>query len=784
MRIVSFGSLSFGLLDDFRSIFANAIVAALVKEFGFDEALSTQIASAAGKIQLARWMAVNIRSGKASVNDVEVMGNALRTFDKLKPKIKAKGGQIDVTKYDYPGLVAEINKVSSAPQTMTQIRNNLPPEIISIVSLALGKAQRLNPQVDLNLIRPMAFQWVGKLYNSQLNVYKNWGKPNFQELAVRKIVEDRREIADALSEYFAFAMSSDYPLGLDEFETHYALSEYVDKTLTPEQRESKYSIDEPDAGIEGTRMIPLPNGYRAVRVAKWSEGFADQLCKSARWCVRNQKMFEEEYHISDESPLYLLLKGNSQVGLLSLKLAQFKDAQDAPIGDSGLIKKEQLGEVYGAIKALSAAEGVEIPVSGDFFAFMDSFAADGKLSPRLLLDSEKKLKMMKDENSSAEAEGSRPPYSDSEIDTLEETVTGLKSDYAVQYLKVVSNSNVSGAELEKIMTDIDNFTSRRSSHANITENMIATWSMLGQIAKKMVDYGNSSHNMMAMFRKYSPQEFVSYVRSFTTDTDNQGAYLYLDALEKIASDYSDAPSKSGFAISDEEKDAILKEAYEKILAKPNVANPSHPSDFSVKKDVLAPGKAFLEIPTRSGKKILMDGSRFTLVDVASDSEKYSDTLNVARLLQWKLSSHWIPKIVETAESLGIEPSMVTPEQARTIYRKYSGRSRWNNRIDDFDPSFDVDDARAQGMFMREVDDLLWHMEIEPQLKEILKNMGFAEFTYRLMRWDGNLGSLFGKWIDDEINSAIQSAEATGEPLAVGNQELVRAWLVGHMKARG
>jgi hypothetical protein len=784
MRIVSFGSLSFGLLDDFRSIFANAIVAALVKEFGFDEALSTQIANAAGKLQLARWIAGNIRNGKASANDVEEMGRYLKTFEQLKPKIKARGGQIDVTKYDYQGLINAVWEGSSGPKTTTEIRSSLPPEIISIISLSLGKAQRLNPKVDLNRIRPMAFQWVDKLYTSQLNVYKNWNKPNFQELAIKKIVEDRREIADALSEYFAFAMDVDYPVGLDEFDTHYSLSEHVDKILTPEQRASKYSIDEPDAGIEGTRVIPLPNGYRAVRIAKWSEGFADKLCKSARWCVRNQKMFEEEYHISEESPLYLLLKGNSQVGLLSLKLAQFKDAQDAPIGDSGLIKKEQLGEVYGAIKALSAAEGVDIPVSGDFFAFMDSFAVDGKLSPRLLLDSEKKLKVMKDENSSAEAEGSRPPHSDSEIDTIEETVTGLKSDYAVQYLKVVSNSNVSGAELEKIMTDIDNFTSRRSSHADITENMIATWSMLGQIAKKMIDYGNTSHSMMTMFRKYSPQEFVSYVRSFTTDTDNHGAYLYLDALEKISSDYSDAPSKSGFVIPEEQKDAILREAYEKILAKPNVANPSHPSDFSVKKDVLAPGKAFLEIPTRTGKKILMDGSRFTLVDVASDSERYRDILNVARLLQWKLHSHWIPKIVETAENLGIEPSMVTPEQARTVYKKFSGRSRWNNSKDDFDPSFDVDDATAQGMFLREVDELLWQMEIRPQLKEILQNMGFAEFTYRLMRWDGDLGSLFGKWIDDEINSAIQSAEATGEPLAVGNQELVRAWLVGHMKARG
>ena len=771
MRIVSANGIYRGVMDSFMRVLANAIAAALVREFGMDQAFAISVSSSAGSLQLARWMAKNGVTPERLSYFVDLIGK----FNKAKPKLKTLGKSIDLTSYTPQDAAAAIQGISA---TMTQTRQSLPPELISIVSMSLGKAMRLNPSVNQDKARQIAFEWMAKKlqYDKAAGVtsgIRGYGHPvppaGVELYVIKQIVEDRREIADAVGEYLAFVMDKKVPgvqlRPITDFMSLWTLSTYVDEFASPEESESKYTINEPDPGIEGTKIIPLPNGYRAIRIATWSERFADELCKVARWCVRNPKQFNEEYNISEKSPIYLLLKGTRQIGLLSLVLALFKDARDASIGESSLVPREMIGEIYEVLVALSSAERVPLATYGDFMVFMEQFIRAGDLKPSLLLDLNAEYGRKKQENEEAADADDEKPHSETEMEVLEEAVGSLTTTYAEQYLRLVANSDLSKESIGKIvqMTWERVYRRKKDSFYKKTEAALGDIAMktIRQHARNKSGCGGYCRLFSFLSSYTNPKDFFELAQS--TDDANLLRIFLKEVIDNVH-----RHSGPGFsAASEEYKDAaahvldvVPMESYLDFVSSSVGKILSNPESKRYLREDLGKGRYLVgNIPVPRGYVILEDEDGDFLI---KDSRRIviSAKLHAAFDLEKRRLSD-VARRMQTptlAFDKVLDSSSVTLQQADEIYRlRYDGRWPYLAAKTVAKLEFSTFIDRSLKAASASQGGGVWDRK-EGSVFRKLTDAGYAEITRRLLGWNGDLSEIIGESWQMELDSDLTSGK--------------------------
>jgi len=749
-----------GVIEAFLVALANAVVSALVREFGMAEEFARQVASAAeGSINVARWMAKN------GVNESNLgeMTEILKEFNSLKPRLKARGATTDLMSLDYEGLFSLVESGRDMPPTISEIRKNLPREIIGIVTYGLGIAQRLNPQVDMNVAKPLAFQWVHHLFDEA--VRRPWPGPD--EWAIERLTEDKREIADAMGEYFAYVMGKPRARNILDFDTHPSLAHYVDGLMTPEQRRLKYSIDEPKTDV-GMEIIALPDGYRAIRVTKWSERFRDELCKSARWCIRSPEMFES-YNISEHTPLYLLLEGNRQVGLLSLALGEFKDVMDAPIGESKMLKEDELDKIFDVVESLADVEGVDMPAGGDFLPWM---ITRGKIPPRALLDMKEELEELK---SWGREEGQAAV-----IDSKEDSMNSLMRTYAQKYLEIVEKSDLDPSEVMQILQEITNHAPL--SIGRLSNETINNLRAVGRIAKKIAVKGRfyrprlSTPGALSLFRRFLPEEYLEWART-VTPASNQTLDLtrYLVVMSHLTNRGRDDDADQ---IDEKYFGTIPEDARKAVLAKAQQEFVSHPAVLSEEEPVLPGVAIYNNGPTDEGETILRDGDDWYLTSDSWDLDNLRSPIGaqpklVASTAKFvSLLGSYRKKMFETTRTDMRRASQgsMTPEEAEEMFKKHAGRERWDYRRRDFEDPFKATDMDAQNAFFDDMRDIGRYLDkdsgIRRRIENLPKEMNYADFAWRLVNWapGGSVAPFLGQVFEEKIRDRIDLLKRKGNPI--------------------
>jgi len=793
MRIIPAMGLDNELLSEFRSLFANAIAMALVREFGLTQDMASLIAAKTQSLQIARWLAKN----KVAPENLDEVMSLVDAFNKLKPKLKSMGINIDVSKYQIADLKATIEKAQAAPKTMSQTRANLPEELAAIARLALGKAQRINPGLNLQKAKQLAFQWIEMSFNKIVLDHRLDGRPfkseekaqEARQDSIKRLVEDRREIADAVADYLAFHMDKPDIRPITDFPYHWALRAYNEHELTTEQLEAKYSIQEPSAPIPRTKIIPLPDGYRAIRVAQWSQQFADELCKSANWCVRDKRAFENSYHISDKSPVYLLLKGNHQVGLLSIDLSQFKDAQDSPIGQSEIFEKKDLPQLYTVLEALANAEGKKIKASEDFLAFLEPMIVKQQIQPDLYNDLVDNVEEMKYDNYQAHGE---QPYAQTEIDNVEQTIDDLVSDYAIPYMTYAA-PRLDEKKLDQLLTAVERAALRkykankdktkRYPHLEKRIDQVKeVWKTIGKVAGDRVRSNPRSveHISATMFKRYDPNGFITFLKS---SIPSGNIHSDISVLRKIvdegadedALDVNKAARQEGFSVDQATLEQTLMEAYRAILSKP-LPEPSRKFYVQNIVEPLTGSLSMVYLPTSANAVILKYRTRFSEEDMfyICNDQNLRGVIDRVHHIRWGLKQIKLD-LESRASIMKIDPATATLEQAEEVYRAHAGRGRWDERIGDFNEDQPLTPAETQEQFertsLRRLNALAMFKTDIPQ--------DYANFTLYAFRWDqttSTFGPEFEKIIMNMVSRSPKVPITTAPSPAEQAEPALASWV--------
>jgi len=580
---------------------------------------------------------------------------------------------------------------------------------------------------------------------------------------------------------------------ITDFKNFPELASYVDKMMTPEEIERKYSIEEPRGDILGTSVIPLPDGYRAIKVTKWTEGFADELCKAARWCVRNPNMFEEEYKINEGNPLYLLLRGNNQVALLSLRLAEFKDVQDASLEESRIIPKERLPQIYKIVSALARAEGTSLPMSGDYSVFMSMMMEDGSVSPNALIDTKKRLAAAEVANSEAEATGDEEPYTYTELEDMRSLIEELMTKYAPQYVELVGKSNLPARDILRIVREIyetNKARGRRNEEAgtgNVPYPSPYLKRALGDVFAMLLDREDLDKGregeVLSLLSKVSPVKYLTWLEGELGGGEQKGPWFYRSNLSRLF-DRDHILSVLGLDRSLEEngepsmfakrRDRAIKAMYPKLL--------NHPKASSIMPNTAPIGREreiLMDAPAPSGKTILKDVDGFWLIDIWHDDKKLLGlAMRVGeRLRQLKGTLSQAARDMVENGTLD-KDTRLTAEEARRVYLWHVGSGQWDYRREDYGPRFEATDDDASEKFKREIH---FDPNFGGPLEEIVLALGFAEFTRRILDWDGSFSTFFKGHFQDNIDQDVSSLKSRGWKVAEPSGQLVSAWLRGMMK---
>jgi hypothetical protein len=521
-------------------------------------------------------------------------------------------------------------------------------------------------------------------------------------------------------------------------------------------------------------------------------------------------MFEQEYKISEQSPLYLLLQGNKQIGLLSLALAQFKDARDQDIGKSNLVG--DIFQVYKAVSELAKKENVEMPISADFEPFFKYLVEENKISPMLLIEKKTLLSEMEEENDRADEERRDQPYSSDEIDPLKDIVTALRSDYASVYIPLVMKSDIPIEQKNRTLKMIDDFTDMRYEKHKVdyvggkyvkvnkqpTEQMINIWTTIGKYSKQSVLDGDRTFESMRMFRRYLPNEFLDFVRA-----QDPTQYKNYPAIMKQVIDDTHAPAyKEGpFKMDVSKQNETIMEMYGKYL--------SSTASKNLQKDSVMVGRDFIDLPTKQGQRILKDGDEFYLVKVKNKHAKNKDLTDneisiriIAHVNEYAGHAH--NNALKIARALGVHGGY-NMEVADLIYRatvavyykllrewdlsyhyqRYKTiKIEWEYMLDEYrrntidwiigtDP-FGDPESYARGKSEPLPSEENERNKLYMALKNTPKTISNQEYMYRLLNYNGNIAYLFGDEVAIEIESAFQTVKSDGQQIR--QPESVMAWL--------
>lgn len=435
--------------------------------------------------------------------------------------------------------------ITSALSVVSTFEAKMPdPPKISLESVAdevVEKAYRWNPSIDQSSSRQMALEFLESLAYPPQNVI------------------DQHYYAHVLAEYLAFAATKPGVRPLSSFrDDFHSIPEYVNQVVSRSEMVDRLRY-EGTGTIPGVEEIPLPKGYRALKITEYSDELSTGPLRDSRWLIRSPSAFKS-YHIGPDNPAYIILRGNNLVVLIMLDEFWMVDPFNDDPTRSQFIEQDRDG-IYEAVQALFAHEGKPLPAMGDFLsAFFPQFVRDGKFKMGSYEEILTEIQKMEDEDAEARNFNELPPHGTDKIEAANSGIQNVLLDWAPEILKLVSDGSPDDGLAWKIARDV-----RKQATHDLKKNperARRNFEAIGQTAKKIVERGYMRIAWLRDFREILPRDYLQWVLSL--DPTKIGLGLYNQAFDAIALQ-STMHEEVVKDVPEEERNKALQHFYQKFF---------------------------------------------------------------------------------------------------------------------------------------------------------------------------------------------------------------------------